>query len=68
MGWVVFRATLCLIFAERGSAGGERSDPAALPRVAPFPFARGGARGRRQALGGVRGGLAPPGRRRRSLG
>ena len=28
------------LIAERGSAGGERSDPAALPRVAPFPFAR----------------------------
>jgi hypothetical protein len=52
-----------LVFAERGSAGVERSDPAALPRVAPFPFARrregAPAGARRQALGGSGGALPP---------
>ena len=47
------------LFAERGSAGGERSDPAALPRGAPFPFAR-GREGAPAGAGGVRGGSAPP--------
>ena len=53
------RPNLARIFAERGSAGGERSDPAALPRVAPFPFAR-RREGAPAGAGGGPGGLGPP--------
>ena len=45
---------------------GSGSDPAALPRGAPFPFAR-GREGAGRRWGGP-GGLCPPGRRRPSLG